>query len=118
MGMDGLSMSNTGALKESTSADLANRTEQVIQSDATNDPKMVQTLSTNRRVKEKEDEEEAPKQKQQGNINSESEHKIKNNNPSFKGAFITSLAAKSTSLALTPAETFLIAARFALRTAS
>ena len=65
MGMDGLSMSNTGALKESTSADLANRTEQVIQSDATNDPKMVQTLSTNRRVKEKEDEEEAPKQKQQ-----------------------------------------------------
>jgi uncharacterized FlaG/YvyC family protein len=27
---------------------------------------MVQTLSTNRRVKEKEDEEDAPKQKQQG----------------------------------------------------
>ena len=66
MGMDGLSMSNTGALKESTSADLANRTEQVIQSDATNDPKMVQTLTTNRRDKEKEDEEESSKQKQQG----------------------------------------------------
>ena len=65
MGMDGLSMSNTGALKESTSADYANRTEQVIQSDATNDPKMVQTLSTNRRVKEKEEEEESPKQKQE-----------------------------------------------------
>ena len=46
MGMDGLSMSNTGALKESTSADLANRTEQVIHADATNDPKMVQTLTT------------------------------------------------------------------------
>ena len=65
MGMDGLSMSNTGALKEPTSADMSNRTEQVIQADATNDPKMVQTLSTNRRVKEKEDEEEAPKHKQQ-----------------------------------------------------
>ena len=65
MGMDGLSMANTGALKESTSADYANRTEQVIQSDATNDPKMVQTLSTNRRVKEKEEEEESPKQKQE-----------------------------------------------------
>ena len=66
MGMDGLSMSNTGALKESTSADFANRTEQVIQADATNDPKMVQTLTTNRRVKEKDEEEETPKQKQQG----------------------------------------------------
>ena len=66
MGMDGLSMSNTGALKESTSADLANRTEQVIHADATNDPKMVQTLTTNRRVKEKEEEEESPKHKQQG----------------------------------------------------
>ena len=39
MGMDGLSMSNTGALKEPTSADMSNRTEQVIQADATNDPK-------------------------------------------------------------------------------
>ncbi len=66
MGMDGLSMSNTGALKESTSADIANRNEQVMQADATNDPKMVQTTSTNRRIKEKEDEEEAPKNKQQG----------------------------------------------------
>ena len=66
MGMDGLSMSNTGALKESTSADIASRNEQVMQADATNDPKMVQTTSTNRRIKEKEDEEEAPKNKQQG----------------------------------------------------
>ena len=66
MGMDGLSMSNTGALKESTSADIASRNEQVMQANATNDPKMVQTTSTNRRIKEKEDEEEAPKNKQQG----------------------------------------------------
>ena len=51
--MDGLSMANTGALKESTSADFTNRTEQVMQSDITNDSKQVQTLSTNRKVKEK-----------------------------------------------------------------
>ena len=61
MGMDGLSMANTGALKESTSADYATRTEQAMQADKTNDPKQIQTLSTNRRVREKEEEEEAPK---------------------------------------------------------
>ena len=65
MGMDGLSMANTGALKESTSADFANRAEQAIQADRTNDSKQIQTLSTNPRVKEKDEEEEAKKQKQQ-----------------------------------------------------
>ena len=65
MGMDGLSMANTGALKESTSADFASRTEQAMQADKTNDPKQIQTLSTNRRVREKEEEEEAPKQQTQ-----------------------------------------------------
>ena len=65
MGMDGLSMANTGALKESTSADYANRTEQTMQADKSNDSKQIQTLSTNPRVKEKEDEEEAKKQKQE-----------------------------------------------------
>ena len=65
MGMDGLSMANTGALKESTSADYANRTEQSMQADRSNDAKQVQTTSTNQRVKEKEeDEENAKKQKQ------------------------------------------------------
>ena len=64
MGMDGLSMANTGALKESTSADFTSRAEQAIQSDKTNDSKQVQTLSTNRRIREKEDEEESKKQKQ------------------------------------------------------
>lgn len=58
MGMDGLSMANTGALKESTSADLTNRAEQIVQSDPTNDSKQVQTTSTNRRVSEKDEEEE------------------------------------------------------------
>ena len=61
MGMDGLSMANTGILKESTSADLTNRTEQVIQSDPTNDSKQVQTMSTNRRIREKDEEEESSK---------------------------------------------------------
>ena len=63
MGMDGLSMANTGALKESTSADYTNRTEQVMQSDETNKPKTVQTMSNNNRIREKEDEEEGKKQK-------------------------------------------------------
>ena len=62
MGMDGLSMANTGAVKESTSADYTSRTEQTMQADKTNDPKQVQNLSTNRHVKEKEDEEESKKQ--------------------------------------------------------
>ena len=63
MGMDGLSMSNTGALKESTSADFTNRAEQAIHTDPTNDSKQVQTMSTNRRVKEKDEEEESSKKK-------------------------------------------------------
>lgn len=61
MGMDGLSMANTGILKESTSADLTNRTEQVVQADPTNDSKQVQTMSTNRRIREKDEEEESSK---------------------------------------------------------
>ena len=63
MGMDGLSMSNTGALKESTSAELTSRTEQLVHADPTNDSKQVQTTSTNPRVKEKEEEEENKKKK-------------------------------------------------------
>ncbi len=65
MGMDGLSIANTGIVKESTSADFANRTEQIIQTDPTNDMKQVQTLSTNRRVREKDEEEENQKNQQQ-----------------------------------------------------
>ncbi|MBO5737878.1 hypothetical protein J6R97_00900 [bacterium] len=65
MGMDGLSMANTGALKESTSADFTNRAEQAIQIDRANDSKQVQTMSTNPRIKEKEEDEESKKQQQQ-----------------------------------------------------
>ncbi len=64
MGMDGFSMANTGALRESTSADYASRSEQIVQSDPTNDNKMVQNMSTNRSVREK-DENEGGKKKQQ-----------------------------------------------------
>ena len=71
MGMDGLSMANTGALKESTSADYANRTEQTMQADRSNDAKQIQTTSTNPRVKEK-DEDEKSKQ-QQGRASKEEE---------------------------------------------
>ena len=56
MGMDGLSMSNTGALKESTSADYSSRAEQAVQADPSNDSRMVQTLETNRAVREKDEE--------------------------------------------------------------
>ena len=71
MGMDGLSMANTGALKESTSADFTNRTEQMVQADPTNDMKQVQTMSTNRRVREKDEEEEGQKNKNQQNASEE-----------------------------------------------
>ncbi|MCQ2743669.1 MAG: hypothetical protein MJ230_02585 [bacterium] len=69
MGMDGLSMANTGTLKESTSAEYSNRTEQVIQSDPSNNSKQVQNLETNRAVREKNEEDDGQKknknQKQQ-----------------------------------------------------
>ena len=63
MGMDGLSMANTGALKESTSAEFTARTEQTMHADPTNNSKQVQTLSTNRRVREKDEDEENSKKK-------------------------------------------------------
>ena len=65
MGMDGLSIANTGALKESTSADYTNRSEQAIQADSSNDFKQVQTMSANPRIKEKEDDEEGGKKQKQ-----------------------------------------------------
>ena len=70
MGMDGLSMSNTGVIKEQTSAEYNARTEQVVQQDPTNDAKLVQTTSTNRQVREKEDEEDGNKKRNQGEANS------------------------------------------------
>ncbi|MDO5306435.1 MAG: hypothetical protein Q4E83_01590 [bacterium] len=76
MGMDGLSMANTGVVKESTSAELTSRTEQIVQADPTNDFKQVQTTSTNRRIKEKEEEEETSKKKQEEKEKKESEEEF------------------------------------------
>ena len=58
MGMDGLSMANTGVVREQSSADMTNRAEEIVQSDPSNDSKQVQTTSMNKRVSEKDEEEE------------------------------------------------------------
>lgn len=65
MGMDGLSFSNTGAVKESTSAEYASKTEQAIHSDAVQDSQQVQNLSVNQRIRRKDDDEESSDKKQQ-----------------------------------------------------
>ena len=57
MGMDGLSIANTGAIKEQTSAEYAAKTEQAVINDPTNSAKQVQGTSSNQRVREKEEEE-------------------------------------------------------------
>ena len=71
--MDGLSMANTGALKESTSADYTARSEQSIQADKANDSKQVQTMSTNPRIKEKEEDEGSGKKQKQKDKNEDIE---------------------------------------------
>ncbi len=65
MGMDGLSIANTGVVKESTSAEYANKTEQAIQSGAINDSRQVQSLGINQRVRPKDDEEGGSKHQSQ-----------------------------------------------------
>jgi len=65
MGMDGLSFSNTGAVKESTSAEYASKTEQAIHSDAVQDSQQVQNLSVNQRIRRKDDDEESSDKKQE-----------------------------------------------------
>ena len=65
MGMDGLSMANTGILKESTSADFANKTEQIMQSDPSNDSQQVQIANEMHLVKEKEGSNEHEKRNKQ-----------------------------------------------------
>ena len=65
MGMDGLSIANTGAVKEATSAEYANKTEQAIHSDEAKFNKKVKSLSVNQRVRAKDDEDETNKRKSQ-----------------------------------------------------
>ena len=67
MGMDGLSFSNTGAIKEQTSAEYTNKVEQSMAMDPTNTAQYVNGLANNQRVKEKEEaEEESGKKKREG----------------------------------------------------
>lgn len=65
MGMDGLSIANTGVVKEATSAELANKTEQALHSDAINDSQQVQNLGANQRVHRKNEEDENSGKKRQ-----------------------------------------------------
>ena len=64
MGMDGLSIANTGAIKEQTSAEYTGRVEQSVISGATNSSQQVQGLANNQRVREKEEGENNKKQGQ------------------------------------------------------
>ena len=62
MGMDGLSMANTGAIKEQTSAEYTNKVEQSIASDPKNSSQQVQGLNRDEQVREREDGEKERKQ--------------------------------------------------------
>ena len=72
MGMDGLSIANTGAIKEQSSADYTNRVEQSIASDPANSSQQVHGLTNNQRVKEKEEGEGSGRQKG-GNLDQDEE---------------------------------------------
>ena len=61
MGMDGLSIANTGAVKESTSAEIASKTEQAMQAEQANSNRQVNGLSVNQRVREKDESDEQNK---------------------------------------------------------
>ena len=74
MGMDGLSFSNTGAIKEQTSAEYTNKVEQSMAMDPSNDAQYVNGLANNQRVKEKEEtEEDSGKKKREGKKEDEAE---------------------------------------------
>ena len=71
--MDGISIANTGAIKEQTSAEYANRVEQSVTNDPTNSSQQVQGLANNQRVREKDENEENQRQQNRGNLNSQEE---------------------------------------------
>ena len=70
MGMDGLSLANTGMVKETTSAEYGNKVEQTIQTDPSNNSKQIQGAGVKQRVQEKNEEGEGGK-KQNRNLASE-----------------------------------------------
>ena len=61
MGMDGLSMANTGAIQEQTSAEYTSRVEQSVASDPTNSGQ-VQSHNNSQRVRQKNEEDGSNKQ--------------------------------------------------------
>lgn len=67
MGMDGLSIANTGVVKESTSAEIAGKTEQAMQAEQTNSNRQVNGLSVNQRVREKDEGDENANKKGKNN---------------------------------------------------
>ncbi len=69
MGMDGLSIANTGLVKESTSAEFTNKTEQAIHTDDSQTNKQVQSLSQNQKVRAKDDEDKSDKKNSSGKEN-------------------------------------------------
>jgi len=71
MGMDGLSMSNTGAIKEKTSAEFTNNVEQSVAADPTNSAQQVQGATYKQRVKEKEENEDLEKRKKKNSAQEE-----------------------------------------------
>ena len=71
MGMDGLSLSNTGMVKESTSAEYSNKVEQTMQADPTNNSKQIQGAGAKQRVQEKNEDSEKGKKNKQNNPNTE-----------------------------------------------
>lgn len=73
MGMDGLSFSNTGAIKEQTSAEYTANVEQSMSMDPTNNAQHVNELANNQRVKEKEESEGNGRKRQQQNNPAEEE---------------------------------------------
>ena len=73
MGMDGISIANTGAIRENTSAENTNRVEQSINSDQTNTAQQVQGLANNQRVREKEESEGGGKRQNASQQNNEQE---------------------------------------------
>lgn len=68
MGMDGLSIANTGVVKESTSAEIASKTEQAIQNEQATSNRQVNGLSVNQRVREKDEEDEQNQKKNKNNF--------------------------------------------------
>ena len=67
MGMDGLSIANTGVVKESTSAEIAGKTEQAMQAEQANSNRQVNGLSVNQRVREKDEGDENSKKQGKNN---------------------------------------------------